>query len=491
MFLIPLVKPFDWRRPPVVTMLIILANVLVFAIWQAPTKHSRDAFAYYFESGLAEVELPRYAGYLERVQGAQSALVRRAVSGDPKVLEEATYQLQSDEDFQRALHAGQIVTPNEPLYAQWRERRVRFDQMLAEDFDWQHSFIPTIARWDTWFSHMFLHGSWAHLIGNMIVLALVGVVVEEVLGGGLYLVCYVLSGLGSVAFYWLFHQHSPVPLLGASGAISGVSGMCAAIFGLRKINFFYFAFVYFDYVRAPAVLLLGLWLANEVFQQLTDTEGHVAYVAHIGGLITGAGLIGLLRLAKVGRIERFLAQETADDVDRREVDRAMALADELKFGEAVAVFEPLTARRPDDYELLVEAYKAARHVPDSPAYHRIAGRVLALYAGNRAVLDLVTETFREYLEIARPHAQLSVGRAAALAQTFAAADLLPESERLAHMLAKQNSLRPEVAAALVAVGEALLRAGQRDHARRWLEVVKAGVPGSPHADRANALLQRA
>ena len=260
------------------------------------------------------------------------------------------------------------------------------------------------------------------------------------------------------------------------------------MFGLRRINFFYFLFVYFDYVKAPAILLLVYWLVNEIYQQVTDVESHIAYIAHIGGLLTGAGLIGLLRLAGVVRLENFLARETGEETDRREFDQAMALAEGWKLAEAAAILERLTARRPDDYELLVEAYKVARRIPDNPAYHSIAGRVLALPAGNRAVLETVAETFREYIEIARP--RLSVSRAAGLAEVFATAGLLRESERLAEMLVKQKTVRPEVASALLAVAEALLKEGQHERARRWLLVVATVAPGSPQADRASALLRR-
>jgi predicted Zn-dependent protease len=267
--------------------------------------------------------------------------------------------------------------------------------------------------------------------------------------------------------------------------------MYAAIFGLRRINFFYFVWVYFDYVKAPAILLLVVWLGNEIFQQAIDSEGRIAYVAHMGGLVTGAALIGLAKLGGFARMRDFLAQATAFETDQQRFERAVALAQSGQLEGAVALLDQLTARRPDDYELLMEAYKIARLAPGSDHYHRIANRVLALPAGNHAALEAVTETFREYMQIAQPRPRLSVARAADLAQTFSAAGLLGESERLAEMLAKQEAPRPEVAAALLAVAEALLRAGQRKRAERWLQLVVARYPGSPQGDRARALTRPA
>jgi membrane associated rhomboid family serine protease len=492
MLLIPLARKFDWHHPPVMTFLIVLVNVLVYAIWQSPSQeHRAQALEHYFDSGLAKLEFPRYARYLAQRQDREWApVVRRAMAGSEQDMVEAVYTMQADEEFQRLLHAGQIVVPDDPAYPAWREAREQFDRLFAKDWDWQHSFIPVNARWDTWLTHMFMHAGWGHLAGNMVVLLVVGFVVEQVLGWWLFLLFYLLSGFGAVAMFWAFNPSSAIPLLGASGAVSGVSGMYAAIFGLRKINFFYFAWVYFDYVKAPAILLLVVWLANEIFQQLVDPESQVAYVAHVGGLLTGAALIGLAKVVRVGRIRNFLAEATAFETDQQQFQRAMALAESWQLDEAGAILDALTERRPDDYELLMEAYQVAKLVPDSSHYHSIAGRILALPTGNRAALEAVAETFREYMQIARPRPRLGVTRGAALAQTFSAAGLLNESERLAEMLAKQDAPRPEVAAALLAVGEALLRAGQPERADRWLRVVVARFPGSPQGDRASTLMPR-
>jgi membrane associated rhomboid family serine protease len=492
MLLIPLAKKLDWRRPPVLTFLIVLANVVVYAIWQGPSQERREqALDHYFESGLAELEFPAYASYLqERRRSEAASIVQRAMAGSEPDMVETVYTMEADEDFQRLLHAGRIIVPNEPAYPAWLQARTRFDRLIAQDWDWQHAFIPVVARWDTWFTHMFMHANWGHLTGNMIVLLVVGFLVEEVLGWWRFLAFYLLSGLGAVALFWAFDPSSALPLLGASGAVSGVSGMYAAIFGLRKIDFFYFVWVYFDYVKAPAIILLVLWLANEIFQQVVDVESNVAYLAHIGGLVTGAGLIGLTKLAGMRRMGEFLAATTQFETDQQLFQRAMALAESWQLDQASAILDDLTARRPDDYELLMEAYKVARRVPATRHYHSVAARILALPAGNRAVLEAITETFREYLQIARPRPRLGVSRAAQLAETFSAAGLLDESERLAEMLARQEGHRPEVAAALLAVGEALLRARQPERAARWLQVVAARFPGSPQGDRARALSAR-
>src|SRR5207253_3231721 len=147
-----------------------------------------------------------------------------------------------------------------------------------------------------------------HLLGNMLVLGVVGYIVEEVLGRRRYFAFYLLSGIASIALYWVCNRDSAVPALGASGAIAGVMGMYSVLFGLRRINFFYSLLVYFDIARAPAIVLLPVWLANEAYQ-LMVVGGHVNYLAHIGGLLGGAALAWWYRIGHRQALDRYHTQE--------------------------------------------------------------------------------------------------------------------------------------------------------------------------------------
>lgn len=80
-----------------------------------------------------------------------------------------------------------------------------------------------------------------------------------------------------------------VPLVGASGAISGLMGLFTVMYGKERINVFYSLGFYFNTIRFPAILLLPFWLGNECYQMLTNTASNVAYAAHLGGLLSGAG----------------------------------------------------------------------------------------------------------------------------------------------------------------------------------------------------------
>ena len=116
-----------------------------------------------------------------------------------------------------------------------------------------YGFIPDKHRAFTFITYMFLHDGSEHLIGNMVILFLVGFTVEAVIGPMRYLAFYLLSGLCSVMLFWGIYPDSQIPLVGASGCVAGVMGMYSALFGIQKIRFFYIILFYFGYARLPAI----------------------------------------------------------------------------------------------------------------------------------------------------------------------------------------------------------------------------------------------
>jgi rhomboid family protein len=143
----------------------------------------------------------------------------------------------------------------------------------------------------TLLSSMFMHGSWLHLGGNMLFLWIFGDNVEHRAGPLLYLVAYLAAGLVGSLAQTLSDPSSPIPSLGASGAISGVLGAYLILFPRNRVTAFVFRFL----VQIPALAAIGMWIAIQVISSLADPTGTggVAYLAHIGGF--GAGVLaGLL-----------------------------------------------------------------------------------------------------------------------------------------------------------------------------------------------------
>jgi membrane associated rhomboid family serine protease len=158
----------------------------------------------------------------------------------------------------------------------------------------------------TIFSAMFMHGGIAHILGNMLFLWIFGDNVEDQFGHLRYLIFYLICGIVATFTQFVIDPSSPIPNLGASGAIAGVLGAYLLMFPRARVNLFVWPlsvllaiFTRSPYLRLPAWLLLGLWFAMQVWLGVdglsTMGEGGVAFWAHIGGFVAGVVLALFLR----------------------------------------------------------------------------------------------------------------------------------------------------------------------------------------------------
>lgn len=143
-------------------------------------------------------------------------------------------------------------------------------------------------NWPSIFTSMFLHGGWMHLIGNMMFLWVFADNIEAVVGNRNFLIFYILGGLFASAAHIFFNMGSPVPAVGASGAISAVLGAYLVVFPHSRIR----TLVFYFFVSIPAIVFLGLWGLQQVISGIgaigvTANTGGVAWWAHIGGFVFG------------------------------------------------------------------------------------------------------------------------------------------------------------------------------------------------------------
>ncbi len=151
----------------------------------------------------------------------------------------------------------------------------------------------------TIFTSMFIHGGFMHLAGNMAFLWVLGDNIEDRFGHVKYLVFYLLAGVAATLSQWAINPDSAVPLIGASGAISGVIGAYLMIYPNNKIKAL-IIFFFITVVEMRALWLLGAWFVWQLIQGslslgLADSVS-VAFFAHIGGFAAGAVLAGLYKL---------------------------------------------------------------------------------------------------------------------------------------------------------------------------------------------------
>jgi len=146
-------------------------------------------------------------------------------------------------------------------------------------------------HWITILTAMFMHGSWSHIIGNMIFLWAFGPEIEDAMGRGRFLVFYLVGGLVAMLAQVAADPHSTVPNLGASGAIAAVMGAFLVTYPRDRIKSVLFVFLFARITLIPAALLIGFWFLIQLVHAgaIAQTQsGGVAYLAHVGGFIFGA-----------------------------------------------------------------------------------------------------------------------------------------------------------------------------------------------------------
>jgi membrane associated rhomboid family serine protease len=188
------------------------------------------------------------------------------------------YEITHDEDLTQPVDTEVAVLVRDPFGGVHRERRI-----LARP----HYPCPIPVRF-TLLTSMFLHANWMHLLGNMLYLWIVGDNVEEVLGSIRYLICYLACGLVGSLAQILANPDSITPTLGASGAIAGMMGAYVIWFPHHQIRVLVFRFI----TVLPAIIVIGGWIALQIWLGAGSfgrggDHGGVAYLAHVGGAITG------------------------------------------------------------------------------------------------------------------------------------------------------------------------------------------------------------
>src|SRR3990172_5379973 len=149
----------------------------------------------------------------------------------------------------------------------------------------------------TLFTSMFVHGGFFHVAGNMLYLWIFGNNVEDAMGHFRFIVFYFISGIVAVYIFAFMNPGSTIPMVGASGAVSGVLGAYLVLFPRAKVlTLVPFGF-YMQVIRIPAVFVLGLWIVVQIVNGMVSggKGGGIAWFAHIGGFLAGVLLVGLFK----------------------------------------------------------------------------------------------------------------------------------------------------------------------------------------------------
>ncbi len=156
-----------------------------------------------------------------------------------------------------------------------------------------HELRTTVFR--PFFTNMFLHGGWGHLIANMWILFIFGDNVEDRMGKVRYFLFYIVCGLIASFTHFVLHRNSPIPAIGASGAISGVMAAYMVMFPKSTIISFIPIFIIPFFLPIPAIIYIGIWFLGQLLSgttslMLSNQASGIAFWAHIGGFLGGLWL---------------------------------------------------------------------------------------------------------------------------------------------------------------------------------------------------------
>jgi membrane associated rhomboid family serine protease len=450
---------------PVATLLLIVVNCLVFFFLQSGEDRAyQEAFTYYQESGLARLELDLYRNHVESPgeEAPPGATAGQVAEGD-------IAEMMQDNEFQYQLLQRQVVTSGAPGYDGWLAKRLVFEGKLAQVFSHRYGYSPALGNRLGLFTCMFLHGSLMHLVGNMVFLWFVGSLLEVGIGWRRYLPGYLFTGVCASLLFGLVYPRELGPLVGASGAIAGLMGAYGFVFARARIKVFYSLGFYFDYARVPGWLLFPFWVAHEFFQLYSNAGSHVAYMAHVGGLLSG-GFLGFAQL-RFGddRASTMLAAAPEERVPHL-LEQGLEHFARLEMAEARRKMCEVLEIMPDNRAAWLHLFHIDKATPQSGVFQQTAEGFfgqLARDAKSRA--DLLLHS-REYQRLGGK-LRLTPELSKALALAHIEAGELREAAGYLTLLLQKIPQQPGLPPALMRLAEAYLQGGQRTEARRCLAVL--------------------
>ena len=487
MLIIPLTGKLSWRNPPYVTIVLILINCLVFFIFQiGDSQRLYEAENFYFETGLAEIELPHYFQHLKKT-GEMSDASLDFSDLDDEDLGQCYLLMSQDHQFTESLRSGKIITSTDQDYGEWQQLRPLYDQKLAAVVTLTYGFRPAYRSPVTFFTYMFMHGGIGHLFGNMLFLWILGCALEMGYGRVFYPIIYIIGGICAAGLFWLVYMDSAVPLVGASGSIAGLMGAFTLLYGRKKINIFLTTGFFFSYVKISAIILLPIWIGKELIQLFFAGVSQIAYVAHIGGLISGA-LVGYINYRFLGIADENALNDVQEDEISPLMESALERISELDLEKARSILEKILEKDPGNTDALTHLFNIDKNDPQDKRFHITVKRMLIVLRQTKADPQIAYKMYQEYLGLV-DQPRLSSDLYLYICTICAANGNLEDAKRILASLLKHKADLSGIPAALVKLADAYRRKGRQDGWKKCLQVLFARYPDSSEAQMAKKSLR--
>ena len=488
MFLIiPSERKIDWSSPPRATLLLIIINVLVFLfLQQNDDKRLFEAINYYLNSPLKQIELPLYQQYIK-----STATQKIPIHNE----QNDVFNMLFDQQWQKKIDQGLIQNDN-PIYESWYESRKIFEQKLARVTFYHYGLIPAKYSLKTAISSTFLHGDIWHLIGNMVFLLIFGFSLEIILGPTKFFALYFISGVGGGSLFMIFNSSSYTPLIGASGAIAGLMGAYAVIYGLKKIQFFVWIIAYFNYIKLPALIVLPIWLIKEIWSNHQNVDSNIAYMAHVGGLITGAIIATIFSHTFIKNISKMNTQyiDSSDEEDLRDpfsekLESAINFMRQLNFVKAKSQLFQLLKNQPNNLRALELMYNIEKIKPKGKVFKAVIERIFLITEKDKSLDNWVFNLYQSFRKL-NPRGGLTVNRLSNLCYRFIRSSHYSEAEKIVLLIEGARpdyKLLPDM---MLTLASSYIKSSQRNKGRDLLLKLEEEYSHTDQSQHASYLLDK-
>ncbi len=421
------------KKFPVVTLTLILLNCFIFFGFQLDEDDGYiEAFTFAQTSGLFKIESLLYEEFLASV-GEELPVVDLQ---DSEQTARLFWHMLDDDKFQYALREQSLLAPGDPGFAHWFELRQVFEADLQQVFSWRYGYSPARKNYIGLFTSMFLHGGFMHLLGNMVFLWFVGALLEIGVGRRAYLLGYLFTGVCASLAFGLAYPITTGPLIGASGAIAGLMGGYGLIYGRAKIKIFYSFGFYFDYARVPGWFLFPFWLGKEILQLYIDKGSNVAYMAHVGGLVSGAIIAGVYLARNENTAVAALAEEEHVSLVPALLEEGLHLFAELKLDEAREKMVQALEFGPVNKTALTHLFNIDKCNPRAKSFQVTAGLLLGHLAHVKGRTD-IEKYYEEYMKLC-PGPKVGPDILLAVASAYLHSKNTAKAAKLLSLLLKQQ-----------------------------------------------------
>lgn len=479
MLIVPLTGRRFRENLPWFTIAIIAINCLVyFALQAGDAGNGRRAEAFYHRSGLADIEVPLYIAYLQE-RGRPSGSGDRLSEVEWRVVLHG--RIEGDDRFLSRLESGAAFGGDRSRFDEWRRLRSEYELMRSRSVSYRFGLKPAKPTALTFITYMFLHGGFSHLLGNMIFLWIMGCLIEAGCGRAVFLLEYLLGGVLAAGLYCLVYPHSRVPLVGASGAIAALMGIFTVLYGRRRMRVFYSLGFYFGTVTIPAIVVLPCWVGNELLQLFFSGPAHVAYMAHVGGLLGGA-LMGAANrvLPMPGAAEVPEAAVEPQDPVAPLMEQALEKIAALELPAAEKLLEQALRMDPGRTDALRHLFHIRKLAPHAGEFRTTARELISRLLRDPGTQAEALDVYREYRRIPR-RPPLPAGLYLQIALALIGRGRVDEAERLLAALVRQRPDFPGIATALFKLAAACRERGRKDRWRRYRDIICARFPDSEEA----------